>query len=52
MWYFQILSKVMNNVMPSFCTKAYVELMGMDKYMKEHTYNTYIVKSNLRSKES
>jgi hypothetical protein len=42
----------MNDVMPSSCTKAYVELMGIDKCMKEHTYNTYIVKSNLGSKES
>jgi hypothetical protein len=28
-----------------------VELMRIDKCMKEHTYNTYIVKSNLGSKE-
>ena len=33
-------------------TKAYVELIGREKNMKEHTCNTYVVKSNLRSKES
>jgi hypothetical protein len=42
----------MNDVMSSSCTKAYVELIGMDKCTKEHTCNTYIVKSNLESKES
>jgi hypothetical protein len=29
-----------------------VEFIGIGKCMKEHTYNTYIVKSNLGSKES
>jgi hypothetical protein len=43
MWYLWILTKAINDVMPSSCTKAYVELIGMDKGMKEHTYNTYIV---------
>ena len=33
-------------------TKAYVELIGVEKNMKEHTCNTHIVKSNLGSKES
>jgi hypothetical protein len=42
----------MNDVKPSSYTKAYVELMGISKCMKEHTYNTYIAKSNLESKES
>jgi hypothetical protein len=51
MWYLWILTKAMNDVMPSSYTKAYVELMRIDKCMKEHTYNTYIVKSNLGSKE-
>jgi hypothetical protein len=52
MWYLWILTKAMNDDVPSFCTKAYVELMGICKCTKEHTYNTYIVKSNLGSKES
>jgi hypothetical protein len=46
MWYFFIFTKAMNNVMPSSCTKAYVEIMGIGNYIKEHTYN------NLGSKES
>jgi hypothetical protein len=52
MWYLWILTKAMNNAMSSSYTKAYVELMGMDKCMREHTCNTYIVKSNLGSNES
>jgi hypothetical protein len=52
MWYLWILTKTMNDVMPSPYTKAYMELIGIGKCKKEHTYNTYIVKSNLRSKES
>jgi hypothetical protein len=52
MWYLWILTKAMNDIMPSSCTKAYVELIGMDKCKKEHTCNAYIVKSNLGSKES
>ena len=43
-----------NDVMPFFLptTKAYVELIGVEKNIKKQTCNTYIVKSNLGSKES
>jgi hypothetical protein len=44
--------KAMNDVMTSSYTKAYVELMEIGKCTKEHTCNTYIVKSNIGSKES
>jgi hypothetical protein len=46
MWYLWILTKAMNDVMPSSYTKAYVELMGIVKCTKEHTCNTYTVKSS------
>jgi hypothetical protein len=42
-----------NDVMPfSTTTKAYVELIGVEKTKTEYTCNSYIVKSNNESKES
>ena len=43
-------SDVMSFFLPT--TKAYVELIGVEKSIKEQTCNTYIVKSNLGSNES
>ena len=53
MWYLWILTKAIVMLclfLPT--TNAYVELIGVENSMKEHTCNAYIVKSNLRSKES
>jgi hypothetical protein len=52
MWYLWIRTKAMNDVMPSFCTKAYVELIEMVSAWKSILANTCNVKSNLGSKES
>ena len=53
MWYLWILTKAIVMLCLSLpTTKAYVELIGVENSMKEHTCNAYIVKSNLGSKDS
>ena len=53
MWYLWNLTEAIVMLCLSLLTtKAYVELIGVKENIKEHTGNTYIVKSNLESKES